>query len=142
MPVPHKSFSYPIFELSSLSRNGSEQHSENLLLFLFHGMEFRVVSSSAEWFGMEFREFASNFCSMERNSEMFSLSRNGSERNSESFSSAEQPEFRRKKPFVPSIPSSAELFFCRKFPTLSTNRRLFFIIIYGSKFEQMPNESG
>jgi hypothetical protein len=49
---------------------------------------------------------------------MFSLPRMGSERNSEIFCSAEQPEFRRKKPFVPSIPSSAVLFLCRKFPTL------------------------
>jgi hypothetical protein len=28
--------------------------------FLLHGNEFRVVFSSAEWFGTEFREFASN----------------------------------------------------------------------------------
>ncbi len=34
------------------------------------------------------------------------------------FCSAEQPEFRRNKPIVPSIPSSAEQFFCRKLPTL------------------------
>jgi hypothetical protein len=32
--------------------------------------------------------------------------------------SAEQPEFRRNKPIIPSIPSSAESFFCRKLPTL------------------------
>jgi hypothetical protein len=91
--------------------------------FLLHGNEFRVVFSSAEWFGTEFREFASNlvprngipscvlfrrrvrnltmgvcfyFCSTERNSELFPLPRKGSERNSEIFCSAEQPEFRRK----------------------------------------------
>jgi hypothetical protein len=48
-------------ELFSLPRNGSERHSESFFLFLFHGMEFRVVFSSAEWFGTEFREFASIF---------------------------------------------------------------------------------
>jgi hypothetical protein len=36
---------------------------ESLLLFLFHGTEFRVVVSSAEGFGREFREFASIFVS-------------------------------------------------------------------------------
>ena len=61
-----------------------EQHSVGLLLFLFHGLEFWVVFSSAEWFGMYFREFASNFCSKERNSELFSLLRKSSERISES----------------------------------------------------------
>jgi hypothetical protein len=40
----------------SLLRNGSEQNSKGLLLFLFHGTEFRVVFSSAEWFRMKFRE--------------------------------------------------------------------------------------
>ncbi len=113
--------------------------------FVLHGTELWVGFSSAEWFGTEFREFASIFVlrngipsdflfrlrvwneiprvccyfySTERNSELFSLPRKGSERNSERFCSAEQPEFRRKEPFVPSIPPSAELFFCRKFPTL------------------------
>jgi hypothetical protein len=93
------------------------------LYYLLDGKEFRVVFSSAEWFGTEFREFASilvsrngipscvlfrrrvrnrimgvcfYFCSTERNSELFSLPRKGSERNSEIFCSAEQPEFRRK----------------------------------------------
>ena len=132
----------------SLPRNGSERNSESLLLFLFHGTEFRVVFSSAEEFGRKFWELASSLvpwngihscflfrwrvwkaflrvclyiCSTERNSELFSLPRKGSERNSESFCSGEQPEFRRKLPFVPSIPSSAELFFCRKFPTLCSD---------------------
>ncbi len=35
------------------------------------------------------------------------------------FCSAEQSEFRRNKPFVPSIPSSAEKFVWRKLPTLA-----------------------
>ncbi len=84
----------------------------------------------------KFRKAYFYFCSTERNSELFSLPRNGSERNSESFASifvpqygipsiflflgmvrngisrvlrsAEQPEFRRNKPIVPPIPSSAE----------------------------------
>jgi hypothetical protein len=86
---------------------------------LFHGTEFRVVFSFAGVFGREFREISSIFCSTEQNSEFFSLPRKGSERNSEIFCSAEQPEFRRKEPFVPSIPRFAELFFCRKFPTLA-----------------------
>ena len=32
---------------------------KSLLLFLFHGTGFRVVFSSAKWFGIEFLEFAS-----------------------------------------------------------------------------------
>jgi hypothetical protein len=44
-------------KLFSLPLNGSEGNSESLLLFLVHGMEFRIVFSSAEGFGTEFREF-------------------------------------------------------------------------------------
>jgi hypothetical protein len=44
-------------ELFSLPRKGSELNSASMLLFLFHGTEFRVVFSSAEGFGTEFREF-------------------------------------------------------------------------------------
>jgi hypothetical protein len=36
---------------------GFGNHSESLLLFLFHGTEFRDVFSSAEGFGTEFRDF-------------------------------------------------------------------------------------
>jgi hypothetical protein len=36
-----------------------------VLLFLFHGTEFRVVFSSAEGFGTEFREYASIFAGTE-----------------------------------------------------------------------------
>jgi hypothetical protein len=46
------------FTLFSLPRNGSEQNSESLLLFLFHGTEFQAFFSFAEWFGTEFREFS------------------------------------------------------------------------------------
>jgi hypothetical protein len=94
-------------ELCSLPENGSEQNYGSLLLFLFHGTEFRVISSSTEGFGTEFRDFRRMvrnrimgvcfyFCSTEWNSELFPLPRKGSERNSEIFCSAEQPEFRRK----------------------------------------------
>ncbi len=48
-------------ELFPLPLKGLEGNSEILLLFQFHGTEFRVVFSSAEGFGREFREFASNF---------------------------------------------------------------------------------
>ncbi len=41
-----------------LPRNASEWNSESLLLFLFHGTEFRAFFSSAERFGTEFREFS------------------------------------------------------------------------------------
>ncbi len=44
-------------ELLSSPRNGSEQHSESLRLFLFHGTEFPAFISSAEGFGTEFRDF-------------------------------------------------------------------------------------
>jgi hypothetical protein len=43
--------------LCSLPQNGSEQNYGSLLRFLFHGTEFRVISSSAEGFGTEFRDF-------------------------------------------------------------------------------------
>ncbi len=36
---------------------GFRNHSESLLLFLFHGTEFRDVFSSAEGFGTEFQDF-------------------------------------------------------------------------------------
>jgi hypothetical protein len=44
-------------ELYSLPEKGSEQNYGSLLLFLFHGTEFRVIFSSAEGFGTEFRVF-------------------------------------------------------------------------------------
>jgi hypothetical protein len=44
-------------ELFSLPRKDSEWNSASMLLFLFHGTEFRVVFSSAEGIGTEFREF-------------------------------------------------------------------------------------
>ncbi len=44
-------------EVCSLPSNGSEQNHVSLLLFLFHGTEFRVIFSSAEGFGTEFRDF-------------------------------------------------------------------------------------
>jgi hypothetical protein len=81
-----------------LSRLASERNSESLLLFFFHGTEFRAFFSSAERFGTEsesflFRRMVQNgiprvclyFCSMVQNSEHSSPLWNGSERNSESF---------------------------------------------------------
>jgi hypothetical protein len=92
--------------------NASERNSESLLLFLFHGTEFRALFSSAEWFGTGFLDLASifvtrngipviflfremvqtgisrvcfYFCSTVQNSRHFSLQRNGSERNSDVF---------------------------------------------------------
>jgi hypothetical protein len=46
------------FKLFSLSRNSSERNFASLLLFLFHGTEFRAFFSSTEWFWTEFREFS------------------------------------------------------------------------------------
>ncbi len=68
----------------------------------------RVGFFSTEWLETEFREFASIFVPRYRIPSFFLLCgmiRNGIPR---VFCSAEQPEFRRNKPIVPSIPSSAE----------------------------------
>ncbi len=124
------------FRLFSLPLKSSEGNTESLLLFWFHGMEFWVVFSSAEEFGREFREFASilvprngfpscflfGFGREFREFASIFVQRNGIPscflscwrvRNGipRAFCSAEQPEFRQKSPFVPSIPSSTELFF-------------------------------
>ncbi len=45
------------FRVGSLPRNGLERSSKSLLLFLFHGTEFQTFFFSAEWFWTEFREF-------------------------------------------------------------------------------------
>ncbi len=102
----------------------SEQNSESLLLFLFHGTEFPEV-------------FASFFCLMERNFDLFSLPWNGSEQNSKSlllflfhgtefrafFSSAEL--FRsfmfRVTAVTPPEQTNCSLYsvFCRKLSTLT-----------------------
>ncbi len=44
-------------ELFSLPQKGSEHNYGSLLLFLFHGTEFRIVFSSEEGFGTAFRDF-------------------------------------------------------------------------------------
>ncbi len=75
---------------------------------LFHGTESPVDFSSAEWFRMEFLTFASNFVPWYIIPSIFLLCgtvRNGIRRIS---CYTEQPEFRRNKPIVLSIPSSAE----------------------------------
>ena len=96
------------FQLLSLPRNGSEQNSKCLLIFLFHGTEFRVVFSSAEWFRTEFREFASIFVPQYRIHSIFLLFGTVPNGIPRVFCSAEKQEFRRNKPIVPSIPASAE----------------------------------
>ncbi len=45
-------------EFFSLPLKCSEGNSDNLLLFLLNGMEFRVIFSSTEGFGTKFREFS------------------------------------------------------------------------------------
>jgi hypothetical protein len=47
-----------IYSTQFLIKNSQSLSSCNLLRFVLHGTEFRVVFSSAEWFGTEFREFA------------------------------------------------------------------------------------
>ncbi len=74
------------------------------------GTEFRVVVSSPEWFGKEIQVFASYFVPWYRIPSIFihcGTLRNGIPR---IFCSAEQLEFRRNKPIVPSIPSSNLIF--------------------------------
>ncbi len=71
-------------ELFSLPRNGSEWHSKSLLQCFFYAMEFRVVFSSVEGFGIEFRELLL-FLFHGTEFRAFYLLRKGSERNSESF---------------------------------------------------------
>jgi hypothetical protein len=117
--------------------------------FLLHGKEFRVVFSSAEWFGTEFREFASilfprnripscglfrrrvwnrimwvcfNFWFTERNSELFSLPRKGSERNSEIFCSAEQPELLSEITICSVYSVFRRIFFLSEIPNPSWDR--------------------
>jgi hypothetical protein len=74
---------------------------------LFHGTEFRAVFSFAEWIRTKFREFASNG-PWYRIPSIFLLCRTVPNGILRIFCSAEQPEYRRNKPIVPSIPSSAE----------------------------------
>ncbi len=91
-------------------RNGIRSNLR-LLLILFRGTEFRVGFSSAEWFGTEFQVLAFFFVPRYRILNIFLLCgvvQKGIPRVS---CSAEQSEFRRNKPIVPSIPSSEEYFF-------------------------------
>ncbi len=83
--------------------------------FLFRWRVWKGIPRVCFYFGSKERKGTPRvsffFCSTEWNSELFPLRgrvRNGIPR---AFCSAEQPEFRRKKPFVSSIPSSVELFF-------------------------------
>jgi hypothetical protein len=78
-------------------RNGSGQNSES---FLFRGM-----------FRREFQEFASIFVPYYRIPSILLLCGTVRNRIPRVFCSTELPEFRRNKPIVPSVPSSAEYFF-------------------------------
>jgi hypothetical protein len=111
--------------------HASEQNSECLFLFFFHGTEFRAFLSSAERFGTEFREFSVPrngsernsescfyFSSMVQNSEHSSPMWNGSERNSEIF-------LFRGTAGIPPEQTNCSVYsvfggiiFCRKLPTL------------------------
>ncbi len=99
-------------ELFSFPWNGSKRNSErirnseSLLLFFFHGIEFRAFSLPRMIWGNS--ESLLLFHSTKFRA--FFLPWVGSERKPRVFCSTEQPEFCRNKPFVSSIPSSAELF--------------------------------
>jgi len=96
--------------------HASERNSESLLLFLFHGTEFRVVFSFAEWFGIEFQVFRSEFLEsifvlryrILSNFLVCGMVWNGIPR---VFCSVEQPEFCQNKLTILAIPSSLEYFF-------------------------------
>jgi hypothetical protein len=107
-------------ESFSLLLKDSERNPESLLLFLLYRSEFRAFFSSAE-----FQESASIFVPLYRVPCIFFFHGNGLERNSERFlfhGTAGIPPERTK--IVLSIPSSAEYFFCRKFPTLLTIEKI------------------
>jgi hypothetical protein len=78
------------------------------------------VSCFGEWSRTVFREFASIFVSQYRILSILLLCRTVRNGILRVFCSAEQPGFRRNKPIVPPIPSSAESFLCCKLPTLMT----------------------
>jgi hypothetical protein len=85
------------------------------------------VFCSVEWFRTKFREFSSICVPWYRIPSILLLCgtvRNGIPR---VLCSAERPEFRRNKPIVPSIPSSAEYFFfvgnCQPLQVLYRKRR-------------------
>jgi hypothetical protein len=67
---------------------------------------------------MEFREFASIFVPRYRIPSIFLLWGTVRNRIPRVYCSAEQPEFCRNKPNVPSVSSSADYFFCQKLPTI------------------------
>jgi hypothetical protein len=114
--IHEKSFFLTLFLKFLAAAFCSERNSESLLLFWFHETEFRVGLSSAEGVGTELCKFAYFF--VPRNGiPIFILFcgrvRNGiprvfcSKGNNWNFVGIT---------IFPSIPSSAELFFCRKIP--------------------------
>jgi hypothetical protein len=88
-------------------RHALERNSENLLLFLFLGTEFRVGFSSAEWFGREFQVFSSIFVPRNGIPSCFLLCGMVRIGIPTVFYSAKQPEFRWN---IPIVPSSADNF--------------------------------
>ncbi len=100
-----------------LPLNASEQNLGSLLLFLFHGTDFRAVFSFADCVGTKFR-ICFYFCSTVQDSEHYSLPRNGSELNSKSFlfrgATGIPPEI--TICFVSSVLRGI-IFFCQKLPT-------------------------
>ncbi len=138
--LPHFVLSWFLFH--GMVRNGILRV---YFYFLLHEKEFRVVFSSAEWFGMEFWEFASilvlrngipscvlfprrvwnrtkgvcfYFCSTKRNSVLFSLLRKGSERNIEIFCLRNNRNSVRNNHLFRLFRLLRNYFFLRKFPTL------------------------
>jgi hypothetical protein len=87
-----------------------EWNSESLLLFLFHGVVFRVVFSSMEGFSTEFLKFTSLFVPW-----------NGNPRVS---CSAEQPEFRRKNHLCRQFRLPRNYFFGNSQPYVHTVSRI------------------
>jgi hypothetical protein len=81
---------------------------QNRIPFIFSSAEDSEPNSESSFY----------FWSTERNSELFTLPRKGSERNSESCLFCGTAGIPSEITFVPAIPSSVELFFCQKFPTL------------------------
>ncbi len=105
-------------ELLSLLLKSSEGNSESLLLFWFHGTEFRVDFSSAEGFGREFWEFASIF--VQRNGIPSCFLFHGRVRDGipTAFCSAEHPDSAGNNHLFRLFRLPRNYFFCRKFPTL------------------------
>ena len=98
-------------------RGMAQTELREFLLFLFHGTEFRLFSLPRRIQNVIPR-VSSIFVPRNRILSCFLFRGRVRKGILRVFCSAGQPEFRRKYPFVRAIPSSVELFFCWKFPTL------------------------